>query len=218
MLQESDGAHPMATRLVTRERDGDLSRSIIVDAAIAMLPDTGLDGLTLTGLAEGLGVSQPAMYRHVDGVDDLWRELGLRGRAALADALGEAVMGRSGTDAVRATADAWRSFAKVNPNLYAATDRVPCAGDAELEAAVERIVEILARSLRGFDLDEPATLEAAGALRSALHGFVHLEIVDEHPAQHDNDAAFVATVDLLCVGFQHLSATRAATESHTAGD
>ena len=199
----------MAVGVVSRRRDGDLNRAMVVDAAIEMLPVTGLDGLTLTGLAEGLGVSQPAMYRHVDGVDDLWRELGLRGRAALAEALGEAVMGRSGADAVRATADAWRSFAKANPDLYAATDRVACAGDAELEAAVERIVEILARSLRGFDLDESTTLDAAGTLRSALHGFVHLEIVDEHPAQHDNDAAFLAMVDLLCVGFQHLSAMRA---------
>jgi AcrR family transcriptional regulator len=203
----------MATRVVTRKRDGDLSRSMVVDAAIEMLPDSGLDGLTLTGLADELGVSQPAMYRHVDGVDDLWRELGLQGRSRLADALGEAAMGRSGVDAVWATARAWRSFATANPDLYAATDRVPCAGDEELEAAVERIVEILARSLRGFGLDEPTTLEAAGSLRSALHGFVHLEIVDGHPAQHDNDAGFVAMVELLCVGFEHLSQT--ATHSPT---
>ena len=201
----------MATRVVTGKRDGDLSRSMVVDAAIETLHDTGLDGLTLTGLADHLGVSQPAMYRHVDGVDDLWRELGLQGRSSLAHALGEAAMGRSGADAVRATARAWRSFATANPDLYAATDRVPCAGDEELEAAVERIVEILARSLRGFGLDEATTVEAAGTLRSALHGFVHLEIVDGHPAQHDNDAGFVAMVDMLCVGFEHLS--RSATDS-----
>jgi AcrR family transcriptional regulator len=188
-----------------RPREGDLNRTAVVDAAIEMLPNTGLDGLTLTGLAERLGVSQPALYRHVDGVDDLWRELGLEGRSRLADALGEAAMGRSGMEAVEATAHAWRTFATSRPYLYAATDRTPCAGDADLEAAVERIVEILAASLRGFDLDEPTTVDAAGALRSALHGFVHLEIVDEHPAQHDNDAGFDALVDLLCVGFQHLS-------------
>lgn len=186
-------------------REGDLSRPAVIDAAIAMLPDSGLDGLTLTRLAERLGVSQPAMYRHVDGVDDLWRELGLEGRNRLAETLGEAAMGRSGTDAVEATAHAWRQFATAQPDLYAATDRTPCAGDPELEAAVERIVEILAASLRGFDFDEPTTIDAAGTLRSALHGFVHLEIVDEHPAQHDNDAGFEAMLGLLCVGFEHLA-------------
>jgi AcrR family transcriptional regulator len=182
-----------------------VNRTAVVDAAIEMLPVTGLDGLTLTALAEQLGVSQPAMYRHVDGVDDLWRELGLEGRSRLADALGDAAMGRSGVEAVEATARAWRTFATANPDLYAATDRIPCAGDPDLEAAVERIVEVLAASLRAFDLDDATTVDAAGTLRSALHGFVHLEIVDEHPAQHDNDAGFDAMVDLLCVGFRHLS-------------
>ena len=188
-----------------RPRDGDLNRSAVVDAAIELLPEVGLDGLTLTGLAERLGVSQPAMYRHVDGVDDLWRELGLEGRSRLATALGKAAMGRSRTEAVEATAHAWRRFATENPDLYAATDRIPCAGDPGLEAAIERIVEILAASLRGFDFDDATTIDAAGTLRSALHGFVHLEIVDEHPAQHDNDAGFEAMIDLLCVGFDHLS-------------
>ena len=195
----------MTVQTGTRPREGDLSRPAVVDAAIEMLPETGLDGLTLTGLAERLGVSQPAMYRHVDGVKGLWRELGLEGRNRLAATLGEAAMGRSGAEAVEATAHAWRSFATDHPDLYAATDRVPCAGDPDLEAAVERIVEILAASLRGFDFDDATTIDAAGTLRSALHGFVHLEIVDEHPAQHDNDAGFEAMVGLLCVGFEHLA-------------
>lgn len=195
----------MTIQAEVRPREGDLNRSAVVDAAIELLAESGLDGLTLTGLAERLGVSQPAMYRHLDGVDDLWRELGLEGRNRLAETLGEAAMGRSGVEAVEATANAWRAFATDHPHLYAATDRVPCAGDAELEAAVERIVEILAASLRGFGLDETTTVDAAGTLRSALHGFVHLEIVDEHPAQHDNDAGFDAMVDMLCVGLEHLA-------------
>ncbi|MDX2379233.1 MAG: WHG domain-containing protein [Acidimicrobiia bacterium] len=195
----------MTTQTEVRPREGDLNRSAVVDAAIEMLPDTGLDGLTLTGLAERLGVSQPAMYRHLDGVDDLWRELGLEGRNRLAETLGEAAMGRSGVEAVEATAYAWRAFATESPELYAATDRIPCAGDPDLEYAVQRIVEILSHSLRGFGLDDAKTIDAAGTLRSALHGFVHLEIVDEHPAQHDNDAGFAAMVDMLCVGLEHLA-------------
>ena len=111
----------MTTQTEVRPREGDLNRSAVVDAAIEMLPDTGLDGLTLTGLAERLGVSQPAMYRHLDGVDDLWRELGLEGRNRLAETLGEAAMGRSGVEAVEATAYAWRAFATESPELYAAT-------------------------------------------------------------------------------------------------
>ena len=159
----------------------------------------------MTGIANEMGVTQPALYRHVDGVDGLWRELGLRGREELAEAIGDAVMGRSGADAVRAAALAWRAFANDQPLLYLATDRVPCAGDDELEAAVARVVQILGRALRSFSLDDLTADQAARSLRSALHGFVHLEIVDGHPEAGDLDASFDAMVEMLCSGFTRLA-------------
>lgn len=183
----------------------ELSPAIVVDAAVDVLGEFGLDSLSLSAVARHLDVTQPALYRHLAGIEDLWRHLGLRGRSLLADALTEATIGRSGADAVQATAHAWRTFATTNPELYAATDRHPCVGDPELEAAVEHVVEILALSLRGFGLGDEATIDGARALRSALHGFAHLELVDGHPLLHDLDASFEAMVEMLCVGFAHLA-------------
>lgn len=48
-----------------------LSRDRIVDAALALLDDDGLDALTMSRLAERLGVGTMSLYRHVDGKDDL---------------------------------------------------------------------------------------------------------------------------------------------------
>ena len=183
----------------------ELNPEAVVTAAVDVLPAVGLDSLSLSAVARHLGVTQPALYRHVDGIDDLWRRLGVRGRADLAAALTEATIGRSGEDAVRATARAWRSFALACPELYASTDRHPCVGDPALEAAVGQVVEILGLSLRGYGLDPAATIDAARALRSSLHGFVHLELVDGHPDDHDADASFEAMVDMLCIGFTHLA-------------
>ncbi len=183
----------------------ELGPDAVVDAAVQALPDVGLDAMSLSELARRLGVTQPALYRHVDGVDDLWRRLGLRGRSELAQALTEAAIGRSGDGAVVATARAWRRFALTNPELYAATDRFPCVGDDDLEAAVADVVSVLAGVIRGYGLDGPAGIDAARALRSALHGFVHLELVDGHPHDHDRDASFDAMVRMLCVGLADLA-------------
>lgn len=58
MTRVSDGGTGRR-RLITRER--------IADAGIAMtLPE-----VTFTGLARRLGVSLPALYKHVDGIDEL---------------------------------------------------------------------------------------------------------------------------------------------------
>ena len=190
-----------STPLVRRPLDPDR-----VVAVAADLADTeGLDRLTLTRVADVLGVRQPALYRHVDGYDDLLRSLSLRGREILAQRLADAAVGLSGDDAVAAVGHAWRQMVRDHPGIYAATDRYPCAGDAELESAVERVLGVLGQVLRGYDLTEEDRVHAARTLRSAFHGFSHLESGDGHPLPHDPEDTFEHLVQLLCAGVNRLA-------------
>ena len=196
-MTEHNDRQPPARRPLDREQ---------VIAAAAQLADTeGLDKLTLTRVAGMLGVRQPALYRHVDGFDDLLRSLSLRGREILAQRLTDAAVGLSGDDAVAAVGHAWRKMVRDHPGLYAATDRYPCAGDPELEAAVERVLAVLGQALRGYDLSEADRVHAARTLRSAFHGFSHLESGDGHPLPHDPEDTFGHLVELLCAGVHRLS-------------
>ena len=72
----------------------------VVSSAAALADTEGLDAVTLTRVAERLGVRQPALYRHVDSYDGLIRALGLRGRETLAERLSDAAVGLAGDDAV----------------------------------------------------------------------------------------------------------------------
>jgi len=179
----------------------------VIDEAAAIADSEGLDAVTLTLVAERLGVRQPALYRHVDGYDDLIRSLGLRGRELLADRLSTAAQGVAGPDVVRALGDAWRGVVRDAPGLYAATDRFPCAGDPELEEAVEQIVTIIARSLGSFSLDEAQRIHVARGLRSSFHGFAHLESGDGHPLPHDLEESFSGLIGLLVAGIRQLEST-----------
>ena len=176
----------------------------VVDSAAALADADGLDAVTLTRVAERLGVRQPALYRHVDSYDALIRALGLRGREILASRLGEAAVGLAGDDAVRAMGRAWRTMVDDHPGLYAATDRYPCAGDAELEEAVERVVAVLGQALAAYGLADDERVHAARSMRSALHGFSHLESGDGHPHPVDLDDSFDRLVDLLCAGIHQM--------------
>ncbi|MCY3575867.1 MAG: WHG domain-containing protein [bacterium] len=196
---------------MTRPKGGSMSERPPLDSAkvIATAADVadaeGLDRLTLTRVADVLGVRQPALYRHVEGYDDLLRSLSLRGREILAQRLADATVGLSGDDAVAALGHAWRQVVRDHPGIYAATDRYPCAGDAELEAAVEGVLAVLGQALRGYDLSDEDLVHAARALRSAFHGFSHLESGDGHPLPHDPEDTFDHLVQLLCAGIQRLS-------------
>ncbi|MDH3302167.1 MAG: TetR/AcrR family transcriptional regulator [Acidimicrobiia bacterium] len=183
-----------------------LSTEIVIDKAAEIADAEGLDALSLTRVANELGISQPALYRYVAGIDDLVRALGLRCRQVLADRLGSSAVGLSGEDAIRAMGNAWRSTVRDHPGLYTATDRYPCAGDTELEAAVDRIVFILGQGLASYALSTDKSVHAGRALRSAFHGFSHLEAGDGYPMGQDVDESFDGLLTLLCRGVEALAA------------
>ncbi|MEM7273286.1 MAG: TetR/AcrR family transcriptional regulator [Actinomycetota bacterium] len=179
-----------------------LSTALVVETAGRIADERGIDALTLTTVAKELGTSQPALYRHVDSFDDLLRSLGLQARELLAKRLMAAAVGVAGEDAVRAVGYAWREMVAEHPGLYAATDRYPCAGDPELEAAVEEVVNTLQLALADFGLSLDRRVHVARTMRSAFHGFSHLEAGDGHPREQDLDESFDQLIDLLCIGIR----------------
>lgn len=178
-----------------------LDHDTVIVIATGLLDDHGVEAVTLAAVAERAGVTQPALYRHVDGAAGLWRSIGLATRQELADHLGAAALGQAGPDAVRAVAAAWRGYASQHPGRYRSTERFPVLGDDELEAAVGRVVDVLATALRGFDLSVDDTRHAALMLRSALHGFVSFELGDGNPGDVRADDTFNRLITTLCAGF-----------------
>lgn len=192
----------LATIILNRTQ---LSPEVVIETAATIADKNGIDALTLTKVAKELGTSQPALYRHLEGYEDLVRALSLKGRKMLAARLSEAAVGLSAEDAVRAMGLAWRRMVSDHPGLYAATDRYPCAGDSELEHAVDKIVVTLGQALIGFELNEDQSVHAARTLRSAFHGFSHLESGDGFPQEQDVDETFDQLISLFCAGLRQMS-------------
>jgi hypothetical protein len=142
-------------------------------------------------------VRSPSLYNHIDGLEGLEREIALGGVDQLAEVCRTAVMGRSGADALRAMAHAYRDFARSQPGVYALT-QVARPQDSEYEAKAERALEPVFAVLAGFGLDGEDLIHAARALRAALHGFTLLEVQGGFGLDVDVDASFewmVATLE-----------------------
>ncbi|MGB7817658.1 MAG: TetR/AcrR family transcriptional regulator, partial [Ornithinibacter sp.] len=97
---------------------------MIVEAE-RLADQVGIDNISLAALAGTLGVRQPSLYKHIDGLPALKRAVALRAKAELADVLGRAAVGRSRDDAVRALAAAYRTWAHAHPGRYQAGLRAP---------------------------------------------------------------------------------------------
>jgi len=173
-----------------------LSAQAVTAAAAELADAEGLDGVTLAALATRLGVRAPSLYAHVEGLDDLRARVAAQGAEELAARLQAAVAGRSGAPALRALAEAYRSYAREHPGSYAALQRVGGLGARAVEAG-ERTVGVVVAVLHGYGLEGDEALHATRAVRAALHGFVLLETQGGFGLALDVDESFAALVAVL---------------------
>jgi AcrR family transcriptional regulator len=181
-----------------------LSRALVVEMAAALADTEGIDAVTLQRIAHDAGVKQPALYRHVSGIEELRMLLSLRARDELVHCLETAIGESCRDEAVLSAARAWQKFVREHPGLYSATDRVPSVGDADIEASLSRVVVTLTNSLNGYSLSEDVRAHCARSLRSALHGFCVLEKDHGHPEPQAIDAGLNNLVELFCRGIETL--------------
>lgn len=173
----------------------------IVDIAATIADTQGPEaGTTLSVLARELGVRPPSLYKHIPGRATLIRLLAIRAMTEIAERLGDAAAGRSGAAAVHATAEAYRTYAHERPGLYAATAPFAYDPDPHHAAAAERVLVILRSTLRAWDLDDHATVDAIRALRAGLHGFVTIQSSGGFGLQQDAGDSFRWLVDAVIAG------------------
>lgn len=181
-----------------------LNRETVIDMAAEIADNEVLDNVTLSRIALDAGVKQPALYKHVSGIEDLWTQLSLRARHMLAHTLNKSLDGTAREESVLAVAHAWRSFVQEHPGLYSATDRVPSVGDPDVELSLAQVVSALTKSLDGYSLTDAQRAHCARTLRSALHGFCVLEKDNGHPEPYALDNSLKQMVELFCRGIETL--------------
>lgn len=174
-----------------------LNRDRVVDVATAVADDVGFDRLSLAAVAERAGVRLPSLYKHIQSLEGLRRDVAVRALEELAAALAPAVAGRAGGDALRALAGAYRDYARSHPGRYAATVRAPLPGDEAHAAAAEPVVRLVYAVLAGYGLHGDDAVDATRSLRAALHGFVVLETSGGFGLPRDVDRSFDRLVGAL---------------------
>ncbi|MFI8910704.1 WHG domain-containing protein [Streptomyces sp. NPDC053513] len=148
----------------------------LVRAAAEMADESGLDKVTVSALARRFGVKDASLYSHIRNLRELRVRLALLASGEMNDAIGAAVAGRSGKEALVAFADAYRDYALAHPGRYAAAQQRIEPEEIEDTGVLLRAIELTYGMLRGYGLQEPDLTDAGRLLRSTFHGYVHLEL------------------------------------------
>jgi AcrR family transcriptional regulator len=173
-----------------RERERTARRRLIMNTARTLAEAEGWDAVTTRRLSTEIEYSQPVLYKHFTGLDDIAEAVAIEGFGELADALRTARVDAPTADqALTAIAHTYLDFARENPALYDAmftrtttmrfavsdTPLPARAGFAELHAAVSAVSD-------GRDVDTFAEVFWA-----ALHGLTTLGRADRLRPGYDSD-------------------------------
>lgn len=152
-----------------------LDQESVLRAAEDLVDTDGYDALTMTSLASALDARVSSLYNHVANLEDLRALIQVRAMRLLGERVSKAAMGHSGADGLRVLSHELRSFARENPQRYAAITRPAIDRDAFFEAAAGPI-QALSVMVRSAGLPEERLLPTAMSIFAALHGFVSLEV------------------------------------------
>ncbi|MEX1079084.1 MAG: WHG domain-containing protein [Homoserinimonas sp.] len=187
-----------------------LSRDAVTQAALAIIDEAGargFDTLTLASVAARVGVSGPSLYKHIGSLADLRREVALASVRELTRLLSSATVGRAAEEAVIALAAEVRAFAQRSPGRYLSTQRAGDPrdpADTELIAAGGESVAVISSALRGYGFTPEQRIDAIRAFRSAVHGYVLLELEGGFALARDLDASFSTLTRMLTQGLANL--------------
>jgi AcrR family transcriptional regulator len=176
-----------------------LSPDAVTDAALALVDEAGPGSLTLAAVAARTGVATPSLYKHVSCLAELQDRLALRVLDELTAQLADAVMGRSGDDAVCALMLAYRGYVADHPRRYLALPQAPLPA---LAAAGDRLVGVILAVLRGYGLEGSAAIHATRCLRAAVHGFTVLESAGGFQLAEDVDESFDQLIAMITAGLR----------------
>ncbi|MEU6201798.1 TetR/AcrR family transcriptional regulator [Streptomyces sp. NPDC047061] len=190
----------------------------MVAAGAALADEVGFDCLTMGLLAERVGVRTPSLYKHVGSQQDLNRRIAALALNEAADAVGGAVHGHAGRDALTAAARAFRAFVLAHPGRYAATIGMePFGPDDPPATAEQRLLGAFTAVLRGYPLPESDVDHALRMLRSLWHGFATLQADDGFRWSADIDESFEWLITFADRGLRAMSGGRSADGSRVAG-
>lgn len=180
-----------------------LDRVRIVRSALVVIDRDSLDALTVAAVANELGVGSPALYNHVDSLDELRYEVAIHTTVELTNALRDAALGHAGDEAIATLAHTYRAFAHRQPARYASLLLPPKRPDDQLALATAALIDVFARILAaGYGLTGRQAVHCARTARSAIHGFVSLEAVNGFTNEADRDDSFAHLISTVLAGLR----------------
>ena len=170
-----------AARKLSRAQSDFLDKATLVQAAAEVADRVGWSDLTLSEVAREVDRHVTSLYAHIEGLDDLRREITLLALDEMSDAVWRATLGHVREDALGEIAQVLRRYCEEHPARAASVVLTKHGSDPEQVSKAERLAEPIRATLRSFGLTEKQVFHAHRVFSASIWGFTQGEAGELFP-------------------------------------
>lgn len=152
----------------------DIDKSVIINKAAELANQIGLEKVTLKLLASNLNIKPPSLYNHINGLEDLQKEVMLYGWRQLEERVIEAAICVTGYDALEAMGRTFYKYATENPGIFNAMLWYNKFQSDEMQAATKRIFSVIYKIFSTLNISQENCDHLIRTYRAFLEGYALL--------------------------------------------
>jgi hypothetical protein len=139
-------------------------------------------------------------------IPEMRRFLAVKGYRELHQGIEREIEGKSGSDALRAMANAIRNYSLERPGLSAATFRDPAIDSLEWQEAGSKLTQTVLRVFAGLGFEGEQAQHALRILRGLIRGFVIHEMAASYLESLEYERSYELAIDVFIRGLPALYA------------
>ena len=177
-----------------------LSKEKIIEKAAELANEKGLSYLSVTTLADYLGIKKPSLYNHMKTIEDMHRDLMIYGWRIVSE---EVVKGIDSSDEKKNLTAYGRKFYKFaidNPGVFEAMLWYNKYSDEALISATEGLYMFFFAQTDGLGINREIANHLLRTYRAFLEGFIMLQIHNSFGNPISVEESFNISMNVLISG------------------
>lgn len=174
-----------------------ITKEEIIEVAILILDERGVDGVSLKEVAEILSIKTPSLYNHIKNRENL---LALAAYVSLENfyqTLLLASVGVEKKEALLTMAGAYRQFVVDFPGQYELIQKQVYWENTEADKISNQVIGLLQKILASFNLPKGEQIHFIRLVRSYLHGFSSLTGKKSFQLHQDIEESFIYGLNII---------------------
>jgi len=172
----------------------------VIRIAAQLTDEKGFDAVTLKEISARLGVSSPALYKHIASLPELRERVSLYAMEQLKAALVRATIGRGGIDALKEMGRTYILFAREHSGLYEIIQWMNLVSDQDAGSLFSEVVQLVYDIGADLGMDELEASHIIRTVRSLAHGFASIEGHRGFSHNSTVESSFEYAIDTFILG------------------